>query len=294
MLRIEENEASEEEECDMWEDGGDVTIPESKGKCELCMWQGRPKHLWKHMMIKHDCKYSTCSKCHRNVMSIELHNCSIKNSDLAECDVCGKKIRKTMYTRHMKRKHGWGNSNYPKCTRCGQRTNRYSKHKCFFSKTKSACPDCGTQTFFLANHMASKSCMLKAAVNERRKGKAERCRVEDSTVLKIFDPVIPPDGSPTLPPYGVLPPPPELATPDPLPGGSGGSSDMVKRRSSVKLKRKSAGKLKRESGGKAKPAMVAPEPACEYERIRAANIAEREAMFQALGIQGHVREVKEK
>ena len=43
---------------------------------------------------------------------------------------------------------------------------------------------------------------------------------------------------------------------------------MVKRRPSVKLKRKSAGKLKRESGGKAKP-----EPSCEYERIRAANIA---------------------
>ena len=59
-------------------------------------------------------------------------------------------------------------------------------------------------------------------------------------------------------------------------------------------KGRSGGKLRKKSCGKAKPAMMAAEPACEYERVRAANIAEREAMFQALGIQGHVREVKEK
>ena len=58
--------------------------------------------------------------------------------------------------------------------------------------------------------------------------------------------------------------------------------------------RRPGDKLGRKPVGKAKPAVVAPAPACEYERIRAANIAEREAMFQALGIQGHVREVREK
>ena len=40
--------------------------------------------------------------------------------------------------------------------------------------------------------------------------------------------------------------------------------------------------------------MVVPAPASEYEKIRAANIAEREAMFKALGIQGLIREVKKK
>ena len=54
---------------------------------------------------------------------------------------------------------------------------------------------------------------------------------------------------------------------------------------------RSAGKAER-SGGRAKAEMVAPEPACEYERTRAANIAERVDMFQALGIQGALGEVR--
>ena len=46
-------------------------------------------------------------------------------------------------------------------------------------------------------------------------------------------------------------------------------------------------------GVKRKLAMVEVEPACEYERVRAANIAERRALFLQLGIQQHVTEAKQ-
>ena len=274
--RIEENEAAEGDKCDKWEDGGDSAITETGSKsrvaCELCGKEVFERNLRSHMRFKHGCKATKCPRCSRKVYSLKFHNCLIKESDLVGCEVCGQRVTKKFYTAHMKKEHGWGPNKFPKCSRCGHRTNSFTNHKCPYSKSKSTCPDCGAQTFFLAKHLGTNVCKLRAAGNRRGKLKEDRCTAEEPGAL------VSPAGGACAGAGG----PPRTSEPRLESRGSGGKpggKELVR---------------KRKSDGKLKPAMIAPEPVCEYERIRAANIAEREAMFQALGIQGHVREVKEK
>jgi len=221
------------------------------------------------------------------------------------CELCGNVLGQRSLRSHMRFKHGCKAIKCPMCSKkvyslkfhkcpikesdlvgcevCGERVTKklyraHMKKEHGWGPTKfPKCSRCGRRMSRLTNHKCPLSktkstcpdCgvknfylgkhlgtnVCKLRAAANERRKQKVGRVEDSSLLKIGGPASPPHGSPSLPP-----------TPE----------------------------LRKKSCGKAKPAMMAAEPACEYERVRAANIAEREAMFQALGIQGHVREVKEK
>jgi len=207
------------------------------------------------------------------------------SKDKVACEVCGKELCRNRVNSHMRFKHGWEAT---KCPRCSNKVYSLKFHKCQSKTTDQVecevCGQCVSRKQYTV-HMKAKhswglfnypklSCghrvnrFINHVCGRKLKDYCSTGTAEESGALAS-----PPAGAGA---------PPRTSGPRLDPGGSGGKPG------GEQLARK------RKSAGKAKPAMVAPAPACEYERIRAANIAEREAMFQSLGIQGHVREVKEK
>ena len=195
--------------------------------CEVCGKAICYRELGKHLRYKHGWETTNCPKCSKALYSLKFHRCRSKTCDQVGCEVCGQRVIKTFYTAHMEGVHGWGPSKFPKCSRCGHRMNRYTNHKCPLSKTKSTCPDCGAKMFYLATHLGSNVCKLRAAGNERK-------------ALRDVSPAV----------GGGGPPRTSESKLEPRSAGSGGKGMKEARR--------------RKSGWKAKPAMVEPAPACEY------------------------------